>query len=206
MSKKYLSSLSNDAIYEYMMSLSLKDILDLRFVSKRLNKLITDDRFWCKLLKKRYNIDKTLNCFSEFKKQSNNIYIYFLYINGYVKAVYKSLNNAYKGMKEYYNDNSKNDIYVTLVQEGNIRSTAIPYLNDAKTNYKIVKDDKDYKQFENMIYYGKYIYLVTDINDNIKWFRNLPKNLKKDNCVRKMRFYDGISVFSNTGDKYSIDF
>ena len=59
------------------MALPIKDILNLRLTNKRLNRLITNDKFWCRLIKRDYNVIKNNNCLEWYKNppQASIIYL-----------------------------------------------------------------------------------------------------------------------------------
>ena len=77
--------ISDDSIRLEFMNMKLKDILKMRLVNKRYDNIISDDKFWCKMLKLNYNIDKTSNCEDYYKDEyitnNNNFLIHLRYID-----------------------------------------------------------------------------------------------------------------------------
>ena len=87
------SRLSDDEIYEQLIKLPVRDILKLRFVNKRLYQLISDDKFWCRIIKRDYNVLKKEKCFDWYKNQQRAKVFYLPDLTD--KKKYKELMNMY---------------------------------------------------------------------------------------------------------------
>jgi hypothetical protein len=146
--------------------MDLKDILDLKLIGDW-NDIISDDKFWCQMLKLKYNVKKTQNCNKEFKK----IYKMKLDILDFWLDVEQDENT--KGLSLYYPDFSKLEnlykIYLAyelnflkLTKDLNIEKEELIVYN----NFLISSGLKVYKKNIN--------YIVEMIN------KDLIKNLEEE--------------------------
>jgi hypothetical protein len=71
--KRY-SELSGDEIREQMMNMTIREILERRLVSKEWRDIIDEDSFWCRLIKRDYNEDKSDNCKMQYREMGNVYY------------------------------------------------------------------------------------------------------------------------------------
>lgn len=105
----------DELIIEIMMNMTLNEILDKTKTNKKWYNIISDDKFWCKLLNRDFNIKQEFNCKNTFikeykkrinmndiKKYSNKYkinYKYLIAIIEYTKLFTKK-NNLYMFNKE----------------------------------------------------------------------------------------------------------
>lgn len=59
---KYLSELSDDEIKEKLFNMELREILNSRLINKNWYRIVSSDKFWCRLLKRDYDVVESLNC------------------------------------------------------------------------------------------------------------------------------------------------
>jgi hypothetical protein len=91
---------SDDVIYEQLMHLTIREILEYRFVSKRMNDLISSDVFWCRLLKRDRNIDETVNCRQRYEI-GESIYVITARENDDLYAAFDNFYDAESYFKDY---------------------------------------------------------------------------------------------------------
>ena len=155
--QKYLTDLSDDEIREQLYNMTIKEILDARLYSKRWDKIISDDKFWCKLLNMRYKIKKSKDCLETLQNRKSWGIILFLddYKQFYrdVEEAINTFENIIQSIIKYEGSNSLGYMYyIALV---NVKNDTID------SEYPMVTIDD-----------GEFIYN----EENIKKAKNMDKN------------------------------
>jgi hypothetical protein len=122
---------SDDVIYEQLMHLTIREILEYRFVSKRMNDLISSDVFWCRLLKRDRNIDETVNCRQRYEI-GESMYVITGRGNLYLYAAFDNFYDAEKYFKDYVTKYAPHSYDITL---GSIRFGDYLYNIDIHSEY-----------------------------------------------------------------------
>ena len=68
MSEIYLSEYPDDLIYEKLYNMTLKEILNAKYISKRWYNIVSSDNFWCQILRRDYKVIESKNCEKYYKK------------------------------------------------------------------------------------------------------------------------------------------
>ena len=216
MSKKYLTDISDDEIYEKLYTMTLKEILNARLISKRWNRIISDDKFWCQILRRDFGDKETKDCFKKYKSIKQE---YLFYIYKYdredtndIIGIYKDVNIAVKDMKKMIKTITKK--YTTLLlmakKEGEdlleVNNVLYYYVKQNKKIYNEIFEDRleevEYlmKGSRSRIVEEDFVYfLIYEEGDDvyggegehsITFWKKKPKNIGTLETVKKMYFSD----------------
>jgi hypothetical protein len=168
MSEFELYNIPDEMLREIIYDMTLEEIVNLRLVSKRWNDIISDDRFWCALLKYTYDLEKNTQCIIEYKKLykiENDIYEFWDIINTEKTKSYDLITTS---KPEY------NTIFESMLHNlDKLERMYKVYLAFETFFLKLMKDS--YMNEETLISFHKYI-----VSLGSKTYIQMIKNILKD--------------------------